>query len=284
MELASLAGAQILQVMAGRPRLSTSHSRSAALHSVPSADGSTRLADGCSGHADTVNPGSPCAAGGSDLRDHAVRLRDGRGRHGLRRGCEGQGKAGKCNQPDHFSSSLWAVGTSRLVPKLRGCRTSAGYDFLISSLSASERDGSPPCGRRERLGGKCCHSHKKDSCSQHSRRMDSRSRHIRRMDSYCRNTSHSRSQFRKTVRTVRCTPDSHSRRNTRQRRNQQHPQRLRKLYCEPRGDRTVAARPQRSRVSAVGLSGHQRRRSIASQSFTTIEVRMALQPVTRHHR
>jgi hypothetical protein len=24
----------------------------------------------------------------------------------------------------------WAVGTSRLVPKLRGCRTSAGYDFF----------------------------------------------------------------------------------------------------------------------------------------------------------
>ena len=189
--------------------------------------------------------------------------------------------------------SLLAVGTSRLVPKLRGCRTSAGgatfccSSPLSSSLSASGRDGSPPCGRRERPGGRCCHSHKKDSCSRIAGRRIAvasiaRSRitvaeHRRRMDSYCRNTSHSRSQFRKTVRTVRHTPDSHSRRSTRQRRNQQHlRQRLRRLCCEPRGDMTVAARLQRSRLSAVDQHGHQRCQRIASQSLATIEVRGAL--------
>ena len=169
----------------------------------------------------------------------------------------------------------------------RRCRTSPGYDFLSSSLSASGLDGSPPCGRRECPGGRCCRSHKKDSCSQHSQKKDSRSQHSqtkdsrsqhsqtkdnhsqhsRMMDSYCRNTTHSRSQSRKTVRTVRYTPDSRSRRSTRQRRNQQHlQQRLRRLCCEPHGDRTVAGRPQRSRVSAVDLLVHQRCQGIASQS------------------
>ena len=170
-----------------------------------------------------------------------------------------------------------------------------GHDFVSASLSASGLDGSPPCGRRDSPGRSSCRSHKKDSCSQHSQKKDScsqhslkkdsRSQHSRRMDSYCRrNTTRSRSQFRKTVRTVRYTPDSRSRRSMRQRRNQQHPQRLRKRYCEPHGDRTVAGRPQRSRVSAVDRSGHQRCQWIASQSFATIEARRALQPVTRHHR
>src|SRR4051795_8403141 len=41
-----------------------------------SAHGSAGLADGCSGHADTIDPGPPHAATNSDLRDHAVQLRD----------------------------------------------------------------------------------------------------------------------------------------------------------------------------------------------------------------
>ena len=134
-----------------------------------------------------------------------------------------------------------------------------GHDFFeIQPQRQRARWIARPYGRRDSPGGKSCHSHKKERCSQHSRKKDSRSLHSLRMDSYCRrNTTHSRSQFRKTVRRVRNTPDSHSRRSTRQRRNQQHLQRLRRLYCEPHGDRTVAGRLQRSRVSAVDLLGRQ---------------------------
>jgi hypothetical protein len=65
-----------------------------------SADGSAGMPDGGSGHADTINSGSTRAAGGSDLRDHAVRLMKRRERHSLRRCCEGQPK-GNSDQPDH---------------------------------------------------------------------------------------------------------------------------------------------------------------------------------------
>ena len=41
-----------------------------------SADSSARLAGGGSCHAHTINPRPASAAGGSDLRDHAVRLRN----------------------------------------------------------------------------------------------------------------------------------------------------------------------------------------------------------------
>jgi len=49
------------------------------------ADGSAGLAHGGSCHAHTVNSCPTRAAGGSDLRDHAVRLRNRRRRHSLRR-------------------------------------------------------------------------------------------------------------------------------------------------------------------------------------------------------
>ncbi len=65
-----------------------------------SADGSAGMPDGGSGHADTINSGPTRAAGGSDLRDHAVRLMKRRERHSLRRCCEGQRK-GNSDQPDH---------------------------------------------------------------------------------------------------------------------------------------------------------------------------------------
>jgi len=51
------------------------------------ADGSAGLAHGGSGHAHTVNSCPTSAAGGSDLRDHAVRLRNRRRRHSLCRYC-----------------------------------------------------------------------------------------------------------------------------------------------------------------------------------------------------
>jgi hypothetical protein len=65
-----------------------------------SADGSAGMPDGGSGHADTINSGPTRAAGGSDLRDHAVRLMKRRERHSLRRCCEGQPR-GNSDQPDH---------------------------------------------------------------------------------------------------------------------------------------------------------------------------------------
>ena len=55
-------------------------------HLVP-ADGSAGLAYGGSCHAHTVNSCPTSAAGGSDLRDHAVRLRNRRRRHSLCRYC-----------------------------------------------------------------------------------------------------------------------------------------------------------------------------------------------------
>jgi hypothetical protein len=51
------------------------------------ADGSAGLAHRGSCHAHTVNPCPTGAAGGSNLRDHAVRRRNRRRRHSLRRGC-----------------------------------------------------------------------------------------------------------------------------------------------------------------------------------------------------
>jgi hypothetical protein len=54
-----------------------------------SADSSARLAGGGSCHAHTINPRPASAAGGSDLRDHAVRLR---------KRCGGQGLGRRCNR------------------------------------------------------------------------------------------------------------------------------------------------------------------------------------------
>ncbi len=80
---------------AGTPPLA-SHSRRA------SADGSASMTDGGSCNAHTVNTCPARAAGSSDLRDHAVRLKNnGRRCHRLRRYCKRQGETSNSNQPDH---------------------------------------------------------------------------------------------------------------------------------------------------------------------------------------
>jgi len=78
------------------------------------ADGSAGLAHGGSGHAHTVNSCPTGAAGGSDLRDHAVRLRKWRRRHCLCRYCNRQGEASNSNQPDHHSAPLLTVQSLQL--------------------------------------------------------------------------------------------------------------------------------------------------------------------------
>jgi len=47
------------------------------------------MTDGASGYADAINSGPKWAASQANLRDHAVRLRDRRGRYCLRRSCDG---------------------------------------------------------------------------------------------------------------------------------------------------------------------------------------------------
>ena len=79
-----------------------------------SADGSPRLADGGSCHAYAVNAGPAYAAGGSDLRNHAVWLNNRRWCHRLRRYRNRQGEASNGDQLNHF-----------LLPN--------GYDHLTSS-------------------------------------------------------------------------------------------------------------------------------------------------------
>ena len=73
------------------------------------ADGAAGLADGGSGHADTANPGSAGATAESNLRHHAVRLRNRRRCHGVRRRRDGQGKAGNSDRPDHCFPPFVAV-------------------------------------------------------------------------------------------------------------------------------------------------------------------------------
>jgi hypothetical protein len=58
------------------------------------------MALGGSGHADTINSYPTRAACFTDLRDHAVRLMKRRGRHCLRRCCDGQCKDNGY-EPDH---------------------------------------------------------------------------------------------------------------------------------------------------------------------------------------
>src|SRR5262249_34062887 len=65
------------------------------------------MTDGGSGHADTTNSGPTRAACQANLRDHAVRLRKRRGRHCLRRRCEGE-EASNSNQPEHCFSSCFS--------------------------------------------------------------------------------------------------------------------------------------------------------------------------------
>jgi hypothetical protein len=66
------------------------------------------LALGRSGHADTSNSGPAGAAAVSDLRDRVVRLRKRRGRHSLRRRCQGKGNRDH-NHLDHLISPMLQV-------------------------------------------------------------------------------------------------------------------------------------------------------------------------------
>ena len=60
------------------------------------------LAFGHSGHADAANQCPARSASEGDLRGHAVGLMKRRGRHGLRRRCDGQGKGTSSDQSDHW--------------------------------------------------------------------------------------------------------------------------------------------------------------------------------------
>jgi hypothetical protein len=72
-----------------------------------STDGSPGLADGGSCHTHTVNSRPAHATGGSDFRDHSVRLRNNRRRcHGLRRCCNQQGEASNSYQPNHSTPPI----------------------------------------------------------------------------------------------------------------------------------------------------------------------------------
>jgi hypothetical protein len=65
------------------------YDQSASKASSAPADGAAGLAFCGSGHADTINSCPTRSASRSDLRDHAVRMMKRRGRHGLRRRCDG---------------------------------------------------------------------------------------------------------------------------------------------------------------------------------------------------
>jgi len=62
------------------------------------------VAFGHSGHADTANSCHSRSASVGDLRDHAVRLMQRRGRHRLRRCCDSEGKGSNGDQLDHRAS------------------------------------------------------------------------------------------------------------------------------------------------------------------------------------
>jgi hypothetical protein len=81
--------------LAGPGRFLAGHSAGA------SADGSAGVADCGSGHAMASTHCPAGAAASSCLRDHAVRLRDRRGRHCLRRRRDCQDKSSNSNQSDH---------------------------------------------------------------------------------------------------------------------------------------------------------------------------------------
>ena len=77
------------------------------------ADGAAGMTDGGSCHAYPVNPCPTYAASKSDLRDHAVRLRNRRRCHGLRRCRNRQSEASNSNQPDHSAPPLAAQSPDR---------------------------------------------------------------------------------------------------------------------------------------------------------------------------
>jgi hypothetical protein len=73
------------------------------------ADGAAGVTNSGSCHAHTVNPRPTDAAGKSDLRDHAIRLRNRRRCHSLRRRCNRSGEASNSNQPNHSAPPLTAL-------------------------------------------------------------------------------------------------------------------------------------------------------------------------------
>ena len=78
------------------------------------ADGAAGMTDGGSCHANPVDACPTYAASKSDLRDHAVRLRNRRRCHSLRRCRNRQGEASNSNQPDHSAPPLAAQSPDRL--------------------------------------------------------------------------------------------------------------------------------------------------------------------------
>ena len=83
-------------IVMGRTSGSVGHLRSVA-PAVASADHSASMADGASGHADTINSGPKRAASQANLREHTVRLRNRRWCYRVRRSCDGYEKAGGSN-------------------------------------------------------------------------------------------------------------------------------------------------------------------------------------------
>src|SRR5215469_6539590 len=96
--------------------------RGLASHSAGApADSSAGLAHGGSGHAVATDHCPTYAAAEANLCDHALRLRNRRGRHCLRRSCDGQGKASKSNQSDQLLLPCLPWGFS--TPPSAGGRT-----------------------------------------------------------------------------------------------------------------------------------------------------------------
>jgi hypothetical protein len=84
-------------------------------HRAP-ADLPADLASCGSGHADTANPSPARSASVGDLGGDAVQRRKRRGRHGLRRRCDGQGKGSNSDQPDHSLSPMFQLLEKLIMP------------------------------------------------------------------------------------------------------------------------------------------------------------------------
>jgi hypothetical protein len=87
-------------------------------HRAP-ADLPANLAFRGSGHANTINSRPTYSTSEGDLRGHGVCLMKQRWRHGLRRRCDGQGKGGNNDQPDHWFPPCFSF-------KDQSCLVSAG--------------------------------------------------------------------------------------------------------------------------------------------------------------
>jgi hypothetical protein len=89
---------------------------SAPPHTPP--ESSARLTDTAPGDADATNARPTRTASKGDLRDHAARLMDWCGCHGVRRCCDGQDKASNSDQPDHCFLPVY-TGLLRKKPALK---------------------------------------------------------------------------------------------------------------------------------------------------------------------